>query len=126
MDIYREKLLDHYNNPRNFGLLVDADAIIKLENISCGDSISLAVKVEKGVITDAKFEGEGCAVAIASASILTEYVIGKTVNEVKSIDLERLQELLGIQLTLSRIKCANLSLETLQKALKIIVENKQI
>ncbi len=126
MDIYRETLLDHYNNPRNFGVLVDADAIIKLENISCGDSIELAVKVEQGRIAEVKFTGEGCAVAIASASILTEYVIGKTVDEVENIDMDRFLEILGIQLTLSRIKCANLSLETLHKALKKVVENTQI
>ena len=125
MDIYREKLLDHYNNPRNYGKLVDADAIIKLENISCGDSIELYLKVENGKAVAINFEGEGCAVAIASASMLTEFAVGKTIEEIKQIDFDELQKILGIQLTLSRIKCANLSLETLQKALKSI-ENNQI
>lgn len=123
MDIYREKLLDHYNNPRNFGELLGADAIIKLENISCGDTIELAVIVKNNIVESAKFQGEGCAVAIASASMLTEYIIGKKVSELASLDIDKLLEILGIQLTLSRIRCANLSLETLHKALKVI-ENK--
>jgi len=124
MNIYREKLLDHYNNPRNYGTLVDADAKIKLENISCGDSIEMQVRLKDGKLKDVKFQGEGCAVAIASASILTEYAKGKKLADILEIDLDKLQELLGIQLTLSRIKCANLSLETLKKGITKELDHK--
>jgi nitrogen fixation NifU-like protein len=118
MDIYREKLLDHYNNPRNFGKLVDANAIMELENVSCGDSLKMQLKLEKGNVKEVMFTGEGCAVSIASASILTEYIKGKTIKEVKAVDLDKLLDLLGVKLTISRLKCANLSLETVQAALE--------
>lgn len=124
MDIYREKMLDHYNNPRNFGGFVDKNAKIKLENLSCGDSIEMQVGIRDGKVDQVRFQGEGCAVAIASASILTEYVQGKTLEEVAKIDLEKLQDLLGIQLTLSRLKCANLSLETLKKCIDKELDHK--
>jgi nitrogen fixation NifU-like protein len=123
MDIYREKLLDHYNNPRNFGTLPKADAVMKLENISCGDSISMEIKVKDGKLTDIKYIAEGCAVSIASASLLSEYVKGKALTEIAKIDIERLQQLLGVQLSLSRIRCAALSLETLKKCTDGIIAN---
>jgi len=124
MDIYREKMLDHYNNPRNFGGFIDGNATIKLENLSCGDSIEMQVSIEDGKLKEVRFQGEGCAVAIASASILTQYAKGKKVSEIAKIDLEKVQELLGVQLTLSRLKCANLGLETLKKCVVQELANK--
>ena len=123
MDIYREKLLDHYNNPRNFGTLVDADAKMKLENVSCGDTINMEIKVKDGKLADIKYTAEGCAVSIASASILSEFVKGKSLAEIQKIDLEQLQQLLGVQLSLSRIRCAGLSLETLKKCTGEVIAN---
>lgn len=118
MDIYGEKLLDHYSNPRNFGELDGADQTNELENVSCGDSVKISVKIENGIINDVKFTGEGCAVAIGTASMLLEYAKGKTVKEMLEFDLDNLLELIGIELTMSRMKCANLSLESLHNTLK--------
>lgn len=117
MNIYGEKLLDHYSNPRNYGELEKADSTKELENISCGDSIKVSVKLANGIIDDIKFTGEGCAVAIGTASMLMEYAKGKSVKEMKKYSLDDLLDLIGIELTISRLKCANLSLESLHKAL---------
>jgi nitrogen fixation NifU-like protein len=118
MDIYREKLLDHYNNPRNFGELASCDTSTELENASCGDLIKVQLSLDNNVIQEAKFTGEGCAVAIASASILTEYIKGKSVTDVMNLDLDTFIKIIGIELTLSRMRCANLSLEATKSALK--------
>lgn len=120
MDIYQQELIDHYQNPRNYGRLIDADVIMELENISCGDKISLFIKLKSGKIEKISFEGEGCAVAIASASILTEYSIGKKIKSLEKLSLEDFVKVLKVELTLSRLKCAGLSLETLKKALKSV------
>lgn len=120
MDIYREELIDHYQNPRNYGAIIDANVTIELENVSCGDRIQMWVKTEKGIVKGVGFEGEGCAVAIASASILSEYAKGKTIDELISLQLEDFLKLLKVELTISRIKCASLSIETLQKALNSV------
>jgi nitrogen fixation NifU-like protein len=120
MNIYGEKLLDHYSNPRNYGVLEMADSTNELENISCGDSIKVSVKLANGVIDDIKFTGEGCAVAIGTASMLMEYAKGKSIKEMMKFSLEDLLDLTGIELTMSRLKCANLSLETLHNALQHI------
>ncbi|KXK25704.1 MAG: NifU-like protein [candidate division WS6 bacterium OLB20] len=117
MDMYREALLDHYQNPRNFGELVDADVTIELENSHCGDRVVLFLKFADGFVTEASFEGEGCAIAIAAGSVLTEHIIGKPVTELKDFRLEDLMNLLKVELTVSRAKCAALSVDALQKAL---------
>lgn len=118
MDMYREALLDHYQNPRNFGEMVDASAIMEVENQHCGDRIKLFLKYDDaGKITDAKFDGEGCAIAIAGGSVLTEHIIGKTLAELKDFDLDALMNLLKVELTVSRAKCAALSVDALQKTL---------
>jgi nitrogen fixation NifU-like protein len=116
MNIYREQLLDHYNNPRNFGQMADADKTVELENQNCGDRIKIYAKIADGKISKLSFDGEGCAIAIASASILTEHFIGKSLAELKGFDLTALQRLLQVELTVSRLKCANLGLEALKKA----------
>ncbi len=117
MDIYREKLLDHYQNPRNEGKIEDADAIMELENVSCGDKVRVYLKFDGEKLVKAGFEGEGCAIAIASTSILLEEILNKSKQQITKINLDRLLQLLGVQLTPSRMKCASLSLETVQKAL---------
>lgn len=117
MNIYRQQMLDHYNNPRNFGVIEDADFDMELENLSCGDRIRITAKVNDDIIQEIKFDGEGCAVAIAAASILTEDLTGKPVKNLTQMRYEDLSNLLKIELSMTRIKCANLSLETAQKAL---------
>lgn len=118
MNIYREELIDHYQNPRNYGQLIDADVIMELENVSCGDKVKLYLKLDQEKVEDISFEGEGCAIAIATTSLLTEYVKGKTLTKLRKFELEDLLKLIKVELTVSRLKCANLSLETLKKAIK--------
>jgi len=117
MNIYQEKLIDNYENPRNYGVIDDPSARARLENLSCGDSIEVFLKIQDEKIEDIKFSGEGCSVAIASMSVLSEFVKNKTIDDILKINLEKIVELLGVELTLSRLKCAGLGLETLKKAI---------
>lgn len=117
MNIYQEKLIDNYENPRNYGVIDDPSARARLENLSCGDSIEVFIKIQDKKIQDIKFSGEGCSVAIASMSVLSEFVKNKTIDDILKINLEKIVELLGVELTLSRLKCAGLGLETLKKAI---------
>lgn len=120
MNIYRQQMLDHYKNPRNFGSIEDADATMELENLSCGDKIIIYFKLQGDKVESVMFEGEGCAVAIATASQLTGYLKGKSIKQVKKLTYEDLAKVINIELSLTRIKCANLSLETAQKALDTV------
>lgn len=126
MDLYRQDLIDHYKNPRNYGRDVDANVIMELENISCGDKIVLFIKLNKNKIESIKFVGEGCAVAIASTSKLTESYVGKSIPEVLNLTAENFLEVHNIIVTISRIKCATLGFETLKKALKSVDPKQKI
>ncbi len=116
MDIYREVILDHYKHPRNFGHLEKPAIIAQDSNISCGDKIVMEIRY-KNKIEDIRFFGEGCAISQASASMLTEKVKGKEKSEVVKLKLDDITTMLGTTLTPSRVKCAMLPLEVLQKAL---------
>ncbi|MBN1260741.1 MAG: SUF system NifU family Fe-S cluster assembly protein, partial [Anaerolineae bacterium] len=84
-DLYREQLLDHYHDPQNYGVLENADIDIHLDNPTCGDTIHLTAQLDaKGHIAKVMFEGHGCVVSMASASMLTEEVLGKTPQEIES------------------------------------------
>jgi len=114
-DIYREIILDHYRNPRNKGSLPNADISIHDSNPLCGDEIDIHLKVEEDMIKDIKFEGRGCAISQASASMLTEQVLNKPLNAVKDIANEDVLENIGLMnLGPARIKCALLSLKVLK------------
>jgi nitrogen fixation protein NifU and related proteins len=114
-DIYREIILDHYRNPRNKGSLPNADISIHDSNPLCGDEIDIHLKVEEDMIKDIKFEGRGCAISQASASMLTEQVLNKPLNAVKDIAKEDVLENIGLMnLGPARIKCALLSLKVLK------------
>jgi nitrogen fixation protein NifU and related proteins len=117
MDIYREIILDHYKNPRNFGHLPHPDAKVEEGNVTCGDRIIMEINVAKGKITDIRFSGEGCAISQASASMLTEKVKGMSVAGATKLDAKFMLSMLGTTLTPSRTKCALLSLEVLEKAI---------
>ena len=86
MNIYQEKLIDNYENPRNFGILEKYSSKAKLENLSCGDSIEVFLKIDDSKIEDIKFSGEGCSVAIASMSVLSEFVKNKSIDDILKID----------------------------------------
>ncbi|MGB9622161.1 MAG: Fe-S cluster assembly sulfur transfer protein SufU [Brevinematia bacterium] len=119
MDIYIEHILDHYKNPRNYGKIEPSDAFFEGGNPTCGDMVRIYIKLDesKKKIEDIKFEGKGCAISQASASILTEMVKGKDIEFIKNLQKEDLINELGIELSPTRLKCAILSLETLRMAL---------
>lgn len=118
-DLYRENILDHFRNPRNFGKLKNPDVTHEEVNLVCGDKIGMNLKINSKYkkIEAITFFGEGCAISMASASLLTEFVKGKTMNEIKEINPNAVKKLIGIDPTPARLKCALLPLETLHKAL---------
>lgn len=122
MNIYQENILDHYHNPRNFGSLPENSNTLSLDNPSCGDSLTLSLTLEKNSIAEIAFAGSGCALSIASASMLTEYVKGKNVQEMTKFSKNDMIALLGIEVGPARIKCALLAWETIQKILHNVSE----
>ena len=114
-DIYREIILDHYRNPRNKGKLPDADISTQDSNPLCGDEIDIHMKIFGDKITDVKFEGRGCAISQASASMLTEMVINKPLTNVKDIAKTDILENIGLtNLGPARVKCALLALKVMK------------
>lgn len=114
-DMYRQRILDHYRDPNNKGTIEDADIHFGDTNPSCGDEIEMyAVVDEDDAIVDVTFDGQGCAISQASASMLTEEVTGKTIDEVEAMETEDIKELLGIELSPMRVKCAVLGLKVLE------------
>lgn len=114
-DIYREIILDHYRNPRNKGKIQNPDVSIHDSNPLCGDEIDIHLKVEGDKIRDIKFEGRGCAISQASASMLTEMVMNKQLTSVKDLTKDDILENIGLtSLGPARIKCALLSLKVLK------------
>ena len=117
MDMYGENILFHYKNPLHSGKLEGATGSAADSNPLCGDKIQIDVKVEDGKIVDALFSGEGCAISQASASMLLDEMIGKPVEEVKSLENQFIYDMLGVPLTTNRVKCAMLSLVVLKQSL---------
>ena len=119
-DLYREQLLDHYHNPDNFGVLENADIDIEMDNPTCGDMIHLTANLDsEGRIVEVMFEGQGCVVSMASSSMFTETVIGKTAEEVAAMNLGEIQEMMGgVRLSMGRVKCALLPLNAMKQGLK--------
>ena len=128
MSMYREQIMDHYKHPRNFGELPDADVSYEIDNPLCGDKLRLQIKfvpppnlpLSKGEgpkVIDIKFTGSGCAISLASTSLLTEYLKNKTRAELLVIDDEVVYKLLGIEINPARIKCALLPLVGLKEIL---------
>ena len=116
MDMYREIILDHYKHPHNFGHLKKPTYTGTLFNSACGDKITMEVQMDtKGTVSDVRFSGVGCAISQASASMLTVEIKGKTKKEIMQLTSEDIFSLLGTELTPSRVKCAVLPLEVLQK-----------
>ncbi len=114
-DMYRENILDHAKNPRYRGILQPCDIDFEGSNPLCGDHLHLTMRVdEHNHITEIGWEGDGCAISQASASMLGERIIGKTLEEVRQITKEDIFEMLGIPLSANRVKCALLSLKVLK------------
>ncbi len=117
MSIYQDIILDHYHHPHNFGELKHKTNDVKVNNPLCGDIIYMQVEERHGVVKNIAFTGEGCAISKASASILTDYVKEKKVTFLKKMTSEDMIQLLGIELSPNRLKCALLSWEGLMKVL---------
>ena len=113
-DFYRQNILEHYQNPRNFGTLDSPDISAEDSNPLCGDIIRIDLSVTDGVIAAVRFTGKGCAISRAAASMLTEEIVGKSLDDVKGIGREEVLEMLGIELGPVRLKCALLALKTLK------------
>ena len=118
MNLYQEEILEHYHNPQNSGSLKDPTHKHCENNPTCGDKICVTIDVINDVINDVNFTGEGCAISIASASMITEDIKGKSVPDTLKIGSSNMTELLGIEIGMGRIKCAMLGIETIQKALE--------
>ena len=118
-DMYQEVILQHYRNPRNFGPLPDADRVGEESNPLCGDHITLRLKVDSAShkISQVRFEGDGCAISVASASMLTEKVSGLTLDEAGKLTRDDVIQQLGIPLSPVRVKCALTSFAALGRAL---------
>ena len=116
-DLYREHILDHYGNPRNEGALEHADISHERDNPVCGDRVRLDIKLKDGKVDEARFSGEGCVISIASASMFTEEIKGKTIADLKAMDDEDIFDMLGVKLGPSRANCAVLPLRVLQEGL---------
>jgi nitrogen fixation protein NifU and related proteins len=133
--LYRQVIMDHYKNPRNKGVLEDDSLTINMNNPTCGDRIQLTLKVEDGKVFDAKFEGEGCSISMSSASMMTQTIKGKDIEEAlklskvfsdmmqgkdydDDLDLGDIEALQGVSKFPARIKCATLAWKAMEKGLK--------
>lgn len=119
MDYYREYILDHYRNPRNYGTLENPNAHAEDSNPLCGDQLAIDLLVEGGRVAEVRFKGRGCAISQASASMLSEMIEGKTVDEVIQLGKDDVLDALGISISPARTKCAFLSLRVLHRSLAL-------
>ena len=116
-DFYRENILDHYRNPRNHGHLEHPTATAEGVNPLCGDELAVELEIDDGVVQDVRFNGRGCAISQAAASMISDAIKGKTVEQVAALGREDVLDELGIPLTPIRLKCALLSVSVLKVAL---------
>ena len=133
--LYRRVIMDHYKNPRNKGILEDGSLTVNMNNPTCGDRIQLTMNVENGIVTNAKFEGEGCSISMSSASMMTQIIKGRKIEEAiklskvfsdmmqgkeydDSLDLGDVEALQGVSKFPARIKCATLAWKAMEKGLQ--------
>lgn len=133
-DLYRRVIMDHYKNPRNKGKFEDGAFTIDLNNPTCGDRISLQLKLEDGIVKDARFTGEGCSISMSSASMMTDAVKGRSFEDAMELanrfsslmkgepaefeDYEDIEALSGVNKFPARIKCATLAWNALKKGIQ--------
>ena len=121
--LYSEVLLDHFRNPRNYGSLPSPDIAYEAFNPLCGDRIRLELQINDGRIEAARFVGDGCAICIAAASILTESIVGAVIDHDEVISKAELLSSLKSEIKPSRLRCAFLSLTALRSGIKIYLES---
>jgi nitrogen fixation NifU-like protein len=117
-DLYRDYILEHYRRPHNFGILEEPDARYEGANPLCGDRITMMLGIRDGIVSEVAFTGRGCAISQASASLLTDEIRGKPVADVEKMTPDDVLDLLGIEISPARLKCALLSLDTVSHALE--------
>src|SRR5689334_9830672 len=117
-DLYRDYILEHYRRPHNFGVIDDPAASFEGSNPLCGDRITLQLGIKDGVVERVGFTGRGCAISQASASLLTDEIKGKPLDDVAAFRADDLLDLLGIEISPARLKCAMLSHDSLQHVLE--------
>ena len=117
MALYSEKVMDHFRNPRNVGVIEDANAIGEVGNAKCGDIMKMYLKIENDIVTDVKFETFGCGSAIASSSMATELIKGKPLSEVRNLTNKAVAEALD-GLPDYKMHCSVLAEEAIQAALE--------
>jgi nitrogen fixation NifU-like protein len=127
-DMYRERILDHYKNPRNYGEIKDADFSHRGENPMCGDEIRMDVQLDDDgdTISAVSFEGDGCAISQASASILTQELHGMSLAELREMDRDDVIDMLGVDISPMRVKCAVLAEKVAQDGAEIYLGEKDI
>lgn len=121
--MYNEKVMDHFSNPRNVGEIKDANGVGEVGNAKCGDIMRIYLQVENDIITDVKFKTFGCGAAIATSSMVTEMVKGKTLNEALEISNQAVAEALG-GLPPAKMHCSNLAADALHEAIKDYIAKK--
>ena len=115
--LYAEEILDHYKHPHNFGQIENPDIHIEANNPLCGDRLSMDVRVKDGVVEDVRFSGRGCAISQAAASMLTDRMIGEKLDDLANTTRDDILDMLGVEDSYARMKCATLSLGLLRQAL---------
>lgn len=117
MSLYKEKIIDHYKNPRNVRELKKPDYKAQVANSVCGDEVTVYLKEKDGRIVEVGHKGSGCAISVAGMSMLSEKLIGMNKQEIEALDHEYMLELLGMQEKSPRVKCAVLGLEAVKRAI---------
>ena len=117
MDIYAEELLSHYEHPHNKGEIATAEAKMHEHNNTCGDDITVYLKIDGDKVDDVKFDGDGCSISIGTTSMLTDYIKGKSISDIEKMDFTTIKNLINIDPGPAGLKCATISLKAVKEAI---------